>query len=355
MSRILLTGCGGAAAIGVARSLRRFGHTVIGVDSDPYHLLRAEVSDRYLVPACVQDGYLPVLKQIIAEQQIDFLHAQNDHEVHVLSSLGRNLGATVFLPADEVVGACQDKWQSYRLWRNAGLTVPQTYVPTSANGVVVAMETIGREVWIRPRQGAGGRGALRTREVAAARAWIEEGLGYGHYTLARCLTDRSVTWMSLWHEGRLVVAQGRERLSWEGHGSTHVSGSTGVGMTISDAVLDRVAQRAIAAIDPRPHGLYGVDCTLDDAGVPNPTEINVGRCFTTIEFFTRAGLNLPALYVAFGLGVPVRDFMGAPVLNPLEHGLLWIRGMDVEPVQSYVGDVEASQERLRSRLAGLLV
>ena len=29
-------------------------------------------------------------------------------------------------------------------------------------------------------------------------------------------------------------------------------------------------------------------------GVPNPTEINISRFFTTVRFFTEAGINFPA-------------------------------------------------------------
>ena len=64
-------------------------------------------------------------------------------------------------------------------------------------------------------------------------------------------------------------------------------------MTVSDPVVDDIAQRAIRAINPEPSGIFGVDLTYDRDGVPNPTEINIGRFFTTHQFFTAAGLNMP--------------------------------------------------------------
>ena len=51
-------------------------------------------------------------------------------------------------------------------------------------------------------------------------------------------------------------------------------------------MVDEIALRAITAVDGSPHGIFSVDLTYDDEGVPNPTEINIGRFFTTHLFFT---------------------------------------------------------------------
>jgi carbamoyl-phosphate synthase large subunit len=37
----------------------------------------------------------------------------------------------------------------------------------------------------------------------------------------------------------------------------------------------------------------GVDMAYDRNNVPNPNEINISRFFTTVLFFTEAGLNMP--------------------------------------------------------------
>jgi carbamoyl-phosphate synthase large subunit len=88
--------------------------------------------------------------------------------------------------------------------------------------------------------------------------------------------------------------------------------------------------RAIRAIDGRPHGIFSVDMTYDEQGVPNPTEINIGRFFTTHLFFTRAGLNLPHLFVKAAYGEPLPQL--STRVNPLKPGLAWVRGMDFLPI-----------------------
>ncbi len=109
-----------------------------------------------------------------------------------------------------------------------------------------------------------------------------------------------------------------------------ITGVTGAGVTIRDTKVDTIAKQTILSIDPTPHGLYGVDLTYDKKGVPNPTEINIGRFFTTHHFFTQAGLNMPYVYVQLAYGQ--KPTLPKRRINPLPPGLVWIRGMDFLPV-----------------------
>ena len=173
---------------------------------------------------------------------------------------------------------------------------------------------------------------MPTDSYSFAKIWIDRFKGWGQFTASELLSKNTVTWQSIWHHGVLVVAQTRRRLSWNFGNRTlsGVTGITGVGETTSDPIVDQVSQEAIFAIDPTPHGIFSVDMTYDFAGVPNPTEINISRFFTTHYFFTKAGINFPEIYVTLGLEGKLPNL--TKILNPLPDGLLWIRGMDVEPV-----------------------
>ena len=95
-------------------------------------------------------------------------------------------------------------------------------------------------------------------------------------------------------------------------------------------VTHDVALKSILTIDGYPHGLYGVDMTYDSDGVPNPTEINIGRFFTTIHFFTKLGLNMPSQFVRLAFGEePPRS---VKTVNPCRDNMYWIRGVDFEPL-----------------------
>ena len=67
----------------------------------------------------------------------------------------------------------------------------------------------------------------------------------------------------------------------------------------------------------------------DKNGIPNPTEINISRFFTTVLFFTEAGLNMPEIFKDIAL---YNEFPKIEKnINPLENGLIWLRGMDTKP------------------------
>jgi carbamoyl-phosphate synthase large subunit len=354
MKRLLVGGAGGTPSNNFIASLKQAPEPFyfIGMTSSKYDLAKAKTDERHLVPAARDESYPHVLKQIIAETRPDFLHAQHDFEIEVISELRDELGVRTFLPSKETVRACVDKYLSYVRWRAAGLTVPETIDVRSPGDLRRALDAFG-EIWLRLRKGAFGHGALRTRSYDFAARWIEHFDGWGRFSAAECLDAQSVTWMSLWKAGELIVAQGRKRLYWEFANRTlsGVSGITGAGVTVSDPEVDRTALAAIEAIDPRPTGIFSVDLTYGKDGKLNPTEINIGRFFTTHNFFTAAGLNMPALFVKAAFDEPLPTI--PKPLNPLPDGLAWIRGMDCEPVLIPLAVIDGWEAELKNRLQDL--
>jgi carbamoyl-phosphate synthase large subunit len=67
----------------------------------------------------------------------------------------------------------------------------------------------------------------------------------------------------------------------------------------------------------------------DKYNVPNPTEINISRFFTTVRFFTEAGLNMPEIFKDIALYGEFPQL--EKKINPLPSDLMWLRGMDVVP------------------------
>jgi len=345
---IILTGAGGAPAINFARSLRGSPENfwLVGLDSDKYCLQRAVTNEKHLVPGCRESDYLTVVNAYIQRTGAEFLYSQPDVEIAVLSENREDVACRMFLPAKESIRICQDKYQSYEKWRAAGLRVPQTMMIHGEADLRRCFREFGPKVWLREIQGAFGKGSLPTSDFDQANAWLDFHKGWGRFSGAECLEQQSVTWQSIWWKGELVVAQSRRRLYWEfaNRSPSGVTGLTGTGVTMSDPQLDGLAQQAINAIDRQPHGIWSVDLTLDRQGVPNPTEINIARFFTTHQFFSEAGLNMPYLFVRLALGeslppIPKR-------INPLPDGLAWIRGMDVTPALTTLDEIEAKESEL---------
>ena len=191
------------------------------------------------------------------------------------------------------------------------------------------------------------------KDITQARAWINFNEGWGHFTAAELLTPDSITWMSIWKEGKLIVAQGRKRLYWElaRIAPAGITGITGAGVTVADKSVDKIAKEAIFSIDPKPNGIFSVDLTYDFSGVPNPTEINIGRFFTTHYFFTQAGLNMPEIYIKLAYNEALPRIVKK--INPLRNGLVWIRGVDFLPVLVHEKKIRKDVKKMQTIRAKL--
>lgn len=356
MKRVMVTGSGGTPSTNFVRSLRESGEPfyLIGTDADKFSLMRSETDERHLVPLANDPEYIDILNDVISDTRAEFVHAQPDQEVEVLSKNRNKLRAMTFLPAERTVEILQDKWKSYQAWTKKGIKVPKTMIINSEGELRKAFDELGGNLWIREIAGAFGKGSIPTNNFELAKRWIEFKDGWGKFTAAERLTPNSVTWLSIWKDGELMVAQSRKRLYWElgNRAPSGVTGITGTGVTVDDEQVNKIALECIYAVDPSPSGIFGVDLTYDAAGVPNPTEINIGRFFTTHLFFTRAGLNMPYIYTKLAYGEKPPHIPRK--VNPLTPNMCWIRGMDFNPVLTtldLVNEEEAKLGRRRQKLA----
>jgi hypothetical protein len=338
--KILIAGAGGAPSEGVINSLLRCpkNEEVIGMGSEPSDLVLSKAHRKYYVPYANHPDYKDVLLKIIKSEKPDLVHFQNDLEIFHASQLRDNIEATgtkIYMPSHEVIDDCVHKYKTYVKLKEAGVKVPETVILNNEEDLKKALKELGDEdgkVWLRASSiGGGGKGAAPTNDFEFGRGWINRFKGWGDFTASEMLTADTVTWLSIWHEGELVVAQTRIRKGWT-HGNRTVSGVTGVtkvGQTFSDPVVDDISIKTVKAIDAKPHGIFGVDMTYDKNGIPNPTEINISRFFTTVLFFTEAGLNMPKMFKDIIL---YNEFPKLEKkINPLDNGLLWLRGMDTKP------------------------
>ena len=346
MKRILVTGAGGPATNSFVRSLRdaqkRYGvYKIIGVDAGKYNVFRSEADYTYLCPKANDEKYIPFINMIIEKEKIDFIHSQPEIELYELSKHRDELKCKHFMPKHEVVEICRDKLASYLVWKDAGIKVPESMRIISNWDLDVAFQRWG-DIWLRDRTGAAGKGSLSRPTLEQAKAHLYARKAWGTTMAADHLTDKTITWQSIWHEGQLVVAQGRRRLYWEfaNRAQSGVTGLTGTGVTVNDPELDELAIKCIHAIDEEPHGIFSVDFTFDWDGVPNPTEINIGKFFTTHHFLTRTGCNMPDIFVKLAFG----EWEGkCGVLNPCDEEMYWIRGIDTLPKLVSQEEVDAVQ------------
>ena len=340
MSKILIAGCGGAPSEGVVKSLlaANDGEEIIGMGSEPTDLILSKAQKKYVVPYSNTPEYKGKLFQIFEKEKPDMLHAQNDLEIYAISKMRDDIqqaGIKLFMPSHETIDTCVNKYKSYNKWVKAGVKVPRNIFINNEDDLKRSFSELSNQegmIWLRSGDIAGGgRGALPTNDYEFAKRWIDRYKGWGNFMAAEMLTKDTVTFLSIWYHGELVVGQTRIRKGWE-HGNRTLSGVTGVtkvGQTFSDDMVTEIALNAVKAVDNCPNGIFGVDMAYDINGEPNPTEINISRFFTTVFFFTTAGLNMPKIYKDICLYEKFPSLEKR--INPLPDGLMWMRGMDTPP------------------------
>jgi hypothetical protein len=349
MAKIIIAGAGGAPSEGVIDSLLlcEKNEEIIGMGSEPTDLILSAAPKKYVIPYANEPAYEEKLFRLLNQEKPDLIHFQNDLEIFEASGIRDKIlstGVKLYMPDHEVIDTCVHKYKSYLKWKAAGVKVPETMMIHNEQDLKKAFDTLGDQqgrIWLRASSiGGGGKGALPTADYTFAKGWIDNYKGWGDFAAAQILTPQTITWLSIWYHGELVVAQTRKRMGWT-HGNRTLSGVTGVtkvGVTCSDPLVDQVAQDAILAVDRKPHGIYGVDMAYDSQDMPNPTEINISRFFTTILFFTKAGLNMPKIFKDIAL---YQEFPSLEKkINPLPDGLIWLRGMDTIPVLATDREIE---------------
>ena len=120
-----------------------------------------------------------------------------------------------FFPDKKTVRICQDKFESYKRWKEKGLSQPRTLFLNNEKDIKKAFEELGEKIWVREIKGSGGKGSLLVDNIEEAKSWIDFRGGWGKFTAAEYLSPQSITWQSIWNKGKLIVAQTRKRLYWE--------------------------------------------------------------------------------------------------------------------------------------------
>lgn len=320
---ILVTGAGGNASQNFIRSLRMSGEDlkIIGADTNKFHLATSPVDERIIVPPCSDSSYIGEIEKIVKKYDVGLVHAQPDVEVRVLSENREKF--PVCLPSKEAIVLSQDKLKTNLRLRTAGVPVPM-------------LDTWGDEVvWVRAIRGAGSKAALPVKSQRMAYSWINywvetKGMDALDFMFSEFLPGKEFAFQSLWYNGELVTSAARERVEYL-MGNLFPSGqssSPSVALSVHREDVNRIGTGAVLVLDKKPHGIYCVDMKENKNGIPCVTEINAGRFFTTSDFFSTAGCNMPYLYMKMAFGEELPDMKR---YDAVESGIYWVRGVDKAP------------------------
>lgn len=341
MKRILITGAGGPAGINFVRSLQIAPERIfmVGTEANQYFFHLTCTDKKYVVPKATDAGYIDALNEIIEKEKIEFVHAQPDIEVAVISESREKIEATTFLPSKQAIRICQDKLESAKKWRQKSVPVAEFLELRNESDIDKAFEKLGSPIWIRASHGAGGRGSTPAYNKETALSWIQYWKSREEkweFIAQEHLPGRNIGFHSLWKDGQLVTSMARERLEYiyPNLAPSGVTGTPSVQRTIHDKNVNKVGTEAVSATDPNFNGIACVDLKENKDAVPCVTEINAGRMFTTSFFFSYTSkllrndhyANTPFLYVKLAFREEIRDI---PKYNVLPEDIYWIRHIDV--------------------------
>ncbi len=346
-ARLLVLGAGSAGAENLLRSLRGADPSLglLGANDDRFVLAHSRADARYLLPSTAQRSFAPALRRLLREARVDLVLPTVDRHVQALSDARAHLAGKVFLPPARVIALCRDKYRLTAALRRRGVPAPATYPIRRARDIDRAFERLGRpaRVWCRPRTGTCARGGAAVSTPELARQWMAiwramQGIRVSEFTVAEHLPGREILCQSVWHRGRMVLANTFERLACFGADNipSGVTSLSSLARTVVEPGVVELCRAAIRAIAPDASGAFSVDVKADAAGRPRVTEINAGRFFMAMTAFDRVlKHNIALACVRLALGEPVDDGEAYDAVD----GYYMVRDMDVEPGVFHADDL----------------
>lgn len=337
MPRILITGIGGTMAVEICRSVRRDPSVrIIGADVGTWgrEIGRRLCDDVVSLPRidAGKEQFIAALAGVIRDQGVDFLFVNPDAELETITELGWVPACGHAMPRPEAMSIFLDKTASVEAAGQFG-DFPRTRNVSQPEDIDAAFAALGSPLWMRCRVGPGGKGSIIVEDAEEARAWLRYWGRRGwpnSWMLQDFLPGRNLSWNALYRDGELVAVAAMERKSYVLGGQiiSGVSGQTGHGVTIDPDECREIADRVIRAIDPSPHGFYGVDLREDGDARPRVTEVNA-RLAGRPLLYTESGVNLALAALRCHRGEPIGDAVRA---EGGEIGLHIFRQIDIEPL-----------------------
>lgn len=326
---ILITGAGGNASIGFCRCLLKYkGFLLIGTDTNTSSINFAVTYKKYLVPSPDSANYLEVINKIIEKDKVDFLHAQPDKEIKILSKNREKIKTKILFPNDNSITIAQDKMLTNQILKDNNIPVPASFLIVSEKDVDKAFQKLESPVWFRATKGAGGQGSLLIKFPKIAKSWIEYWNGYGFFMASKYMPGKNLGWDSVWFKGKLIASHTKERLEYAVASSSPsgISGTSGVIKSVKRFDVEEICRAAVLAIDKHPQGVFSVDLKEDTKGNPYVTEINPARFLSSsTHLFAETGYNLPLIYTNLVFGKKPAKFR-------YPTGKLLFRHLDAAPL-----------------------
>jgi len=319
MERILVTGAGGIGGVNFVRALRASKEEffIAGTDFNKYYLQFPALDVRINSPRHSDPNFIKLIKEIVEKNKISFVHPSPTSEAQVISQNKKSINAKTLLPESEIIA--QDKLVVQKKLAENDITVAKTKTIGSSSEIDEAFGAFGKgPVWVRAKKGAGGNLSLLCDNASEAKHWInlwveKKKASFDDFMLQQYLSGKNLAWDSFWYEGKLVASFTRERIEYpfKHISPSGITGTPTVSKIVTDKEANKLGEKAIRAVDKKPHGNYAVDLKGDSDNKFYVTEVDSGKFHTTTPLWGYISTkilkqekekNLPYLYTMLGLG-----------------------------------------------------
>ena len=296
MSRVLVTGAGGAAGVCVVRALLHGGHHVVAADPDPLAAGLYLADDRVLLPFAHDAAFALAVVAAATEHHLDAVITTVAEEVPALAGVVDELnraGAAIWLSPIATVLTCIDKWEFARATEAAHLPVPATALGATAGSPAA---TVPGPWVVKPRFGRGSRDvhlvddpdelACAVRQTPDA---VVQTRCSGHEFTVDALVDR---------DGAVAGVVPRWRLETK-------AGISSKGTTFSDARVDELVRATVGALGLQ--GALNLQGFIDESGPDQVHLLEVNPRFSGgLALSLASGADLVGEFLRGTLGLPLR-------------------------------------------------
>ena len=127
MATVLFT-CAGQR-VDIVAAFGRAGATTIAADVDPLAPALYHADRHALVPAVLDEGYVPALRDLVEEHGVSLVVPLTDIDQRQLAPARDELDALLLLPQEDVVATMADKYLSHLAFEARGIPSPPTWLP----------------------------------------------------------------------------------------------------------------------------------------------------------------------------------------------------------------------------------
>lgn len=178
---VLVTGIGGNVGQGIIRNLRasQYPLRILGTNTAEWSAGNHLVDEFYKVPFAFDEGYIPLIIDVVKNEKIDLIIPSTDFEIYYLSKSHLDIPCKIACSDSDAAFIYLDKYLTWTEHQKLSIPFAESYLPTAYSG------QFNRAI-AKPRKGRGSRGLMK--DVLKV-----DGLNDDEYMIQEMISGQEIT------------------------------------------------------------------------------------------------------------------------------------------------------------------